>query len=150
MLHNFWNFRSRWKGSRNQRAENGVLDPWSLALRVGRPRFLPQIAPKPFKTRVFGLWTENRGAPKTQIQRPRIQRPILGPLTKRSRNSKTFSRLFSDSRGPGDFFFRLFRIFFVESQDFHFLLQHPLTPEGFQKGFLEGSLKGFRRASEGF
>ena len=63
-----------------QRAENGALDPWSLDLRLGRPRFLPQITPKPFKIRVWGLWTENRGAPKTQIQRPRIQRPILGPL----------------------------------------------------------------------
>ena len=28
-----------------------------------------------------GLWTENRGAPKTQIQQPRIQRPNLGPLS---------------------------------------------------------------------
>ena len=26
------------------------------------------------------LWTENRGAPKTQIQRRPIQRPILSPL----------------------------------------------------------------------
>ena len=37
-----------------QRAENGALDPWSLDLRLGRPRFLPQIAPKPFKIRVLG------------------------------------------------------------------------------------------------
>ena len=29
-----------------------------------------------------GLWTENRGAPKTQIQRPQIQRLTLGPLKK--------------------------------------------------------------------
>ena len=63
-----------------QRAENGALDPWSLDLRLGRPRCLPQIAPKPFKIRVWVLWTENQGAPETQIQRPRIQRPILGPL----------------------------------------------------------------------
>ena len=35
------------------------------------------------------------------------------------------------------------------SQDFHFLLQNPQTPEGFQKGFpegvSEGLSKGFRR-----
>ena len=37
-----------------QRAENGALDLWSLDLRLGRPRFLPQIAPKPIKTRVLG------------------------------------------------------------------------------------------------
>ena len=35
-------------------------------------------------------------------------------------------------------------------QDFHFLPQNPRTPEGFQKGFLKGSLKGFRRVSGGF
>ena len=35
------------------------------------------------------------------------------------------------------------------TSDFHFLLQNPRPPEGFQKGFLEGSLKGFRRVSEG-
>ena len=38
----------------NQRAENGASDPLSLDLRLGRPRFLPQIAPKPFKIRVLG------------------------------------------------------------------------------------------------
>ena len=32
--------------------KNGALDPWSLDLRLGRPRFLPQIAPKPFRIRV--------------------------------------------------------------------------------------------------
>ena len=69
-----------------QRAEQGALDLWSLDLRLGRPRFLPQIAPKPFKIRGFGAWTENRGAPKTQIQRPQIQRPILGPLIPARRN----------------------------------------------------------------
>ena len=45
-----------------------------------------------------------------------------------------------------------------KAQDFHFLLQNPRTPEGFEKGFqkgflkgsLKGSLKGFRRVSEGF
>ena len=41
-------------GALNQRAENGALDPWSLDLRLGCPTYLPQIAPKPFKTRV--LW----------------------------------------------------------------------------------------------
>ena len=35
-----------------RRAENGALDPWSLDLRMGHPRFLPQIASKPFKIRV--------------------------------------------------------------------------------------------------
>ena len=33
----------------SKRAENGALDPWSLDLRLGRPRFLHQITPKPFK-----------------------------------------------------------------------------------------------------
>ena len=36
------------------RAENGVLDPCSLDLRLGGPRFLPQISPKHFKIRVLG------------------------------------------------------------------------------------------------
>ena len=37
-----------------QRAKNGVLDPLSLDLPLGRPRFLRQITRKPFKTRVLG------------------------------------------------------------------------------------------------
>ena len=52
-----------------------MLDPWLLDLRLGRPRFLPQIAPKPFKKGFCGLWAENRGAPKTQIQRCDINFP---------------------------------------------------------------------------
>ena len=64
-----------------QRAENGALDPWSLDLRFGAPQI---FAPNPFETLqnkgFWGLWTENRGTPKTQFQRPRIQRLILGPL----------------------------------------------------------------------
>ena len=48
----------------NQRAENGALDPWSLDLRLGRPRFLPQIAPKPFKIRGFGASGLKIGAPQ--------------------------------------------------------------------------------------
>ena len=43
---------------------------------------------------------------------------------------------------------------FMLGQDFHFLLQNPRTPEGFQKGSLKGflkeSLKGFRRVFKGF
>ena len=62
-----------------QRAEKGALDPRSLDLRLGRRRFFPQIAPKPFKTSLLGP-LDCRGTPNTQIQRPRIQRPILGPL----------------------------------------------------------------------
>ena len=43
----------------------------------------------------------------------------------------------------------VFCLFFL-SQDFHFLLQDPRTPEGFQKGSLKGSLNCFRRVLEGF
>ena len=60
-----------------------MLDPWSLDLC---------LAPK-----LGHLWTENRGAPKTQIQRPRIQRPILSPLTFfRKPFSKVFLLLWGD------------------------------------------------------
>ena len=38
---------------------------------------------------------------------------------------------------------------FTKGQDFHFLPQNPRTPEGVQKGFVKGSLKGFRRVLEG-
>ena len=47
-----------------QRAENGALDPWSLDLRLGRPRFLPQIALKPFKIRILGPLDWKSGRPK--------------------------------------------------------------------------------------
>ena len=62
--------------------ENGALDPWSLNLRFwGAPIFSPE-APKPLFWRVSERFGAKSGAPQTQIQRPRIQRPILGPLTK--------------------------------------------------------------------
>ena len=35
-------------------------------------------------------------------------------------------------------------------RDFHFLLQDPTTPEGFQKGFRRGLWRGLWRVSEGF
>ena len=37
-----------------------------------------------------------------------------------------------------------------QCQDFHFLLQDPRSPEGFQKGFRRGLRRGFRRVFEGF
>ena len=51
----------------SQRAENGALDPWSLDLRLGHPRFLPQIAPKPFKIRVCGASGQKIGAPQKHL-----------------------------------------------------------------------------------
>ena len=65
---------------------NGALDPWSLSLRFwGAPIFSPED-PKPLFLKGFGaiiLW-QKPGAPQTQIQRPRIQHRILGPLILRS------------------------------------------------------------------
>ena len=73
----------------SQRAENAVLDPWSLDICVWDA---PDVCPKSLRNpsrykglRASGLWSENQGAPKTQIRRPRIQRPILGPLSLRVR-----------------------------------------------------------------
>ena len=37
-----------------QRGKNVALDPSSLDLRLGHPRFLTQITPKLFKMRVLG------------------------------------------------------------------------------------------------
>ena len=44
--------------------KNGALDPWSLDLCLGHPRFLPRIAPKPFKIRVLGPLDWKSGRPK--------------------------------------------------------------------------------------
>ena len=77
-----WSF----KGKHDyQRAENGALDPWLLNLHFwgtrfwGTPIFSPE-APKPLFRRVSERFGAKIGAPQTQIERPRIQRPILGPL----------------------------------------------------------------------
>ena len=44
----------------------------------GAPQISAPNCPESLQNKGFG---ENRGAPEAQIQRPRIQRPILGPLT---------------------------------------------------------------------
>ena len=45
-----WSFDTKKKTKeKTQRAENGALDPWSLDLRLGRPRFWPPIAAKLLK-----------------------------------------------------------------------------------------------------
>ena len=54
---------------REPRMGRWIRGPWICIF--GAPH-LPQITPKPFKIRV--------APPKMQIQRPRIQRPILNPL----------------------------------------------------------------------
>ena len=46
----------------------------------GAPQIFENSIRNPSKQGFWGLWTEHRGAPKTQFQRTRIQRPILGPL----------------------------------------------------------------------
>ena len=47
----------------------------------GAPDVCPKSLTKTLQNKGFGaIWTENGGAPKVQTQRPRIQRPILGPL----------------------------------------------------------------------
>ena len=69
----------------NQRAENGALDPWSLNLRFWAPRSSVQGPQNPYFEGFRSNLGQKSGAPQTQIQRPRIQRPILGPLTKRGR-----------------------------------------------------------------
>ena len=64
-----------------QRAKNGALGATLSDLRSwGAPDFAPNRSETPSKQGFGGLWTENRGAPRTQIQRRRIQRPSLGPL----------------------------------------------------------------------
>ena len=51
----------------------------------GAPIFRPEV-PNPLKKTFWGLWTEDRGAPKKDaknlIQPRQIQPPILGPLSK--------------------------------------------------------------------
>ena len=63
-----------------QRAENGALDPWSLDLRLGCPRLPVQRPPAPYFEGFRSDLEQKSGAPQTQIQQPRIQRPILDPL----------------------------------------------------------------------
>ena len=68
-----------------------VPDPFTSEGRMGRwihgrfwgaPIFSPEVPQNPC---FEGFWSDlgqKSGVPQTQIQRPRIQRPILGPLIK--------------------------------------------------------------------
>ena len=59
-----------------------AMDPWSLNLRFwGAPIFSPEV-PNPCFEGFQSNLGQKSGAPQTQIQRPRIQRPIVGPLIK--------------------------------------------------------------------
>ena len=63
-----------------QRAKNGALEPWSLDLRFwGAPISVQSPQNLDFEGFRSDLG-QNSGAPQTQIQRPRIRRPILGHL----------------------------------------------------------------------
>ena len=72
----------------NQRAENGALDPWSLNLRFGAPRFSVEKPQNPCFEGFRSDLGQKYGAPQMQIQRPRIQCPNLGPLIKEPCNSR--------------------------------------------------------------
>ena len=59
----------------------------------GAPDLCPKSLRKPLEQRFWSLWTENRGAPKTQIQRPRIlqsppYRSHSGPSGPNSRKNR--------------------------------------------------------------
>ena len=64
----------------HQRAENRALDPWSLHLRFGVPRFSVQRPRNPYSKEFQSDLGQESGTPQMQIQRPRMQRPILSPL----------------------------------------------------------------------
>ena len=64
----------------SQRAENGALDVLSLDLHFGAPDFQSR-GPKTLilKGFIIAIWGKILGRPKMQIQRRRIQCPILSP-----------------------------------------------------------------------
>ena len=107
-----------------QRAENSALDPWSLNLRFwGGPIFSPE-APNPYFEGFRSDLGQKSGVPQTQIQRPRIQRPILGPLKDVTKQKSVKRSVFS--------------------------LNWETVNEGFGKEFCrqDTSLKRFRQFSE--
>ena len=54
---------------------------WGVGSAFGAPQmFAPNRSETLQNQRSRGLWTANRGVPPTQVQRRRVQRPILGPL----------------------------------------------------------------------
>ena len=55
----------------------------------------------------WGLWTENRGAPNAQMQRPRIQRPILSPLSSRITTKWGTSKQHTKLQQPRNYDFRV-------------------------------------------
>ena len=74
----------------------------------GAPQFSLRRSQNPLKEVFWDVGTENRGAPKRQIQPRRIQPPILGPLISflRQAPGNLFSFYFwgvSRLKGPNDF-----------------------------------------------
>ena len=80
--------RHHWLAQKSEGREWGVGSVLVDSAFLGRPDF-QSSGPKTLILKVSEQFGAKSGAPQTQIQRPRIQRPILGPLKKFQRDSKS-------------------------------------------------------------
>ena len=64
----------------HERAENGAFDLWLDLHFWGTPIFSPEDPKHFFQWRVGSNLGQTSGAPQTQLQRRRIQHPVLAPL----------------------------------------------------------------------
>ena len=81
-----WNLTSNPEGPRKIPIRGPRMGRWIRGRWIcvfGAPRFSVQRPPNPYFEGFRSDLGQKSGAPQTQIQRPRIQRPILGPLIPR-------------------------------------------------------------------
>ena len=80
--------------AKGQRAENGGLDPsWLILAIFGAPRFSIQRPQNTYFKGFWGLWTENRGAPKTPNSTTTDPNPHSRPCEKERRRRRAEKRL---------------------------------------------------------